>query len=741
MGLFVTVPSVQAQNHQTLSRPDNRNSRNSNSNLDDQQDGNRRESQWGRDTTKTKDRQIPIGQFQWTIDRRFGNITPAVNRDTLVHNYQSFNNTDGYNGEYSMLGNLGSPRLSRIYLHRQEQLDAEPFMVLRPYSFFRDNIQDFQFTNTLSPITNLSYHSCGTKQNGEDRVRANFASNINKESGLGFKLDYLYGRGYYNSSATSQFGATVFGYHHGERYNIHAWINANHAKTAENGGIEDDRYIRDPQSFPQKFGSADIPTTLIDTWNRNDDQTYHLTHRYNLGFERDIVIPDSLKPKMPADSELLLDVSDSVRLIARADSTYMTVLIDSLHQNWQSKQITPREFIPVSSIIHTLQIRHLRHTFYANNASSKYYTNLYYGNLSNIEDKANAFQVRNTLGLAMREGFNKWVPMGLTLFATHDFTQHRLPQVITPDSIVLGNYGENNISVGGELSKTQGKLLHYNALAEFTLLGENIGDVNVDGRLDLNFPVSRRDTMTLEAHAFIKNENPNFFYRHHHSQFAWWDNTDLKHEQKYRVEGSLRLPRTHTSLTVGFENVTNYTYFGMQNTLTGTDATSVLAADYSHDVAVRQHSGSLQVFSATLRQDFNAGVLHWENEVTYQKSSAQDILPLPQVNVYSNLYLLFRIAKVLRVQMGGDVRYFTSYYAPDYSPAISQFAVQDASQPRIKIGNYPILNAYVNLHLKHCRIYVSCNHVNAGTGHMFLAPHYPINPMTIHFGLSWNFFN
>lgn len=741
MGLFVTVPSVQAQNHQTLSRPDNRNSRNSNSNLDDQQDGNRRESQWGRDTTKTKDRQIPIGQFQWTIDRRFGNITPAVNRDTLVHNYQSFNNTDGYNGEYSMLGNLGSPRLSRIYLHRQEQLDAEPFMVLRPYSFFRDNIQDFQFTNTLSPITNLSYHSCGTKQNGEDRVRANFASNINKESGLGFKLDYLYGRGYYNSSATSQFGATVFGYHHGERYNIHAWINANHAKTAENGGIEDDRYIRDPQSFPQKFGSADIPTTLIDTWNRNDDQTYHLTHRYNLGFERDIVIPDSLKPKMPADSELLLDVSDSVRLIARADSTYMTVLIDSLRQNWQSRQITPREFIPVSSIIHTLQIRHLRHTFYANNASSKYYTNLYYGNLSNIEDKANAFQVRNTLGLAMREGFNKWVPMGLTLFATHDFTQHRLPQVITPDSIVLGNYGENNISVGGELSKTQGKLLHYNALAEFTLLGENIGDVNVDGRLDLNFPVSRRDTMTLEAHAFIKNENPNFFYRHHHSQFAWWDNTDLKHEQKYRVEGSLRLPRTHTSLTVGFENVTNYTYFGMQNTLTGTDATSVLAADYSHDVAVRQHSGSLQVFSATLRQDFNAGVLHWENEVTYQKSSAQDILPLPQVNVYSNLYLLFRIAKVLRVQMGGDVRYFTSYYAPDYSPAISQFAVQDANQPRIKIGNYPILNAYVNLHLKHCRIYVSCNHVNAGTGHMFLAPHYPINPMTIHFGLSWNFFN
>ena len=32
---------------------------------------------WGRDTTDTEERNIPIGSFAWKIDERFGNITPA----------------------------------------------------------------------------------------------------------------------------------------------------------------------------------------------------------------------------------------------------------------------------------------------------------------------------------------------------------------------------------------------------------------------------------------------------------------------------------------------------------------------------------------------------------------------------------------------------------------------------------------------------------------------------------------
>jgi hypothetical protein len=62
---------------------------------------------------------------------------------------------------------------------------------------------------------------------------------------------------------------------------------------------------------------------------------------------------------------------------------------------------------------------------------------------------------------------------------------------------------------------------------------------------------------------------------------------------------------------------------------------------------------------------------------------------------------------------------------------------------RIEIGNYPIVNAYANFHLKHTRFYIMMSHINEGTGNSnyFLAPHYPINPMALRWGLSWNFFD
>ena len=118
-------------------------------------------------------------------------------------------------------------------------------------------------------------------------------------------------------------------------------------------------------------------------------------------------------------------------------------------------------------------------------------------------------------------------------------------------------------------------------------------------------------------------------------------------------------------------------------------------------------------------------------------------MPLPDLSLYSNLYLKFKLAKkVLSVELGADVRYFTKYYAPDYAPAIGQFYLQNPND-RIEIGNYPIVNAYVNLHLKHTRIYAMMYHVSEGMGksNYFLAPHYPLNPMWFKFGLSWNFFN
>ena len=117
------------------------------------------------------------------------------------------------------------------------------------------------------------------------------------------------------------------------------------------------------------------------------------------------------------------------------------------------------------------------------------------------------------------------------------------------------------------------------------------------------------------------------------------------------------------------------------------------------------------------------------------------MLPLPTISLYTNPYIQFTLAKVLRLELGVDLRFFTEYYAPDYAPLINQFAVQDASNTRMKIGNYPIFNGYANFALKRFRAYINVMHFNEGAGRSFLVPHYPIDPLSIHFGLSWNFYD
>lgn len=699
---------------------------------------------WGRDTTKTEEK-IPIGLHQWHIDPRLGTIIPAVNRDTVPQNFQNWRLSEGMKGEFSNTGNTGSPRLNRIFTDRIQ----EPQLIfLSDYDYFRRGLSDFYFTNTFSPITNLAYHARGTKRTGEDRVRAYFATNINKNAGVGFKLDYLYARGYYLNQQISQFGGIVYGYYTGDRYQMHAWISANHLKSAENGGIEDDRYITDPEgvSGGRSFDTRSIDVCLNNTFNRNDDQTYYLTHRYNLGYYKLKEVPDSLKPKMPTEADFLMQLSDSLRNLAMKDTLQQRLLLDSMKTKWKASIIQPRDFIPVASIIHTLQVNHAEHEFIdeSEGGNDNFYTNHYFGSSFTGKDQANYLAIRNTIGLSMNEGFRRWVKMGLAFFATHQYRRYGLPYLPTgTDTLANAARTENDFLVGGQLSKTQGHLLRYNANGEICLIGSNVGDFDVKGQADMNFQFTKKDSLLLNMKAQLKNQRPAYFLRHYQNRFVRWDNDDLAREFSTRIKASLsyRKKYTDTSVRFGFDNIVNYTYLQMHNTLTGTSLSS--PSSYSHDVQVLQ-APSVQVFTIGLEEKLYWKIFHLDTDVTYQKSTNESALPLPDINIYSNAYLLFRIARVLRCQIGADVRLFTKYYAPDYYGAAGMYALQDPNQQREKLGMWPMVNAYVNFFLKHVRFYVNLVNVNSQAttaGNRFLVPHQPINNMTINIGLSWNFFN
>ena len=698
-------------------------------------------STWGRDTSKV-DKSVPTEYHQWRIEPLFGTRLPEEYNDTLPHLFQNSNFTEGLLGEYNILGNLGSPRMPRNALDRKP---LSNMIFVDQFSYVHTEPDKILFTNTKSPLTNLQYHKCGTDQNGQDRFRAYFASNINKIAGFGFKFDYLYGRGYYNEQANSQFIGNLFGYYLGEHYDMHIFGGYEHMKMGENGGIEDDVYITDPESLGRSIRSRDIPTVLSNVWNRNDVQTYYLNHRYNIGIYHELEVPDSLKPIMPDELTLMQQYlrSDSLIAVINADSTERrTLVIDSLKTVWQDSQPVPQEFIPVTSIFHTMRLQYMDHENYSRGSipdgyfsHEPYYRSNY---TSDFSDNTTALSLRNNVGIQLREGFNKWAKAGINLFAAHEFQRYRMPSIETTDSLdFFDTYTKNHFIVGGEILKQQGRLLHYNAGAEFWVLGQHAGDFKVHGNADLNFRLGR-DTVHLVAKASFENMLPSFYFDHYHSQTHWWDN-DLGRETRTHIEGRLSIDRTRTSLRFGFQNISNYTYFaGLLTPSYDTDGVTVKS--YAHDVEVRQQSGSIQVMSATARQDLKFGFFHWDNEVTWQHSSNQDVLPLPTITLYTNPYVVFHVAKILRCELGVDLRFFTKYYAPDYAPFLNQFVTQDATQERVEIGNYPILNIYANFVIKRVRGYINYTRLD-GSKKAFWAPHYPVDPAGIHFGISWNFYD
>ena len=640
------------------------------------------------DGSKRK-KDVPVDVKAFTIDPVFGNVHAAV-VDTLRHQYQNNDHNEGLNGHYSSLSNMGSPRLSRVYMERP--LEESEFIFTTPFSQFIVEQEDFKYFDTKSPYTNLSYNTAGSKTTGDDNFYAFHTTSVNKHFNYGALYHYIYGQGYYDCQSTSFMRATFFCAYNSDRYDLRLNYTHNFMKMSENGGITDDGYITNPEDYAESYKSSDLPTNLTKTWNRQEHDVVFLNQRYHMGFHR--------------------TDSDTIRGVYT-------------------------EFVPVTTVFNTLRYNKLRKNYrsYENPVEDGYYQTQYLlGDTLNTYHKFS--EISGTLGIALREGFNKYAVAGLAAYVGATYYSYEQPSRQRSDSsLVSSKTSDTHIYVGGQISRTQGTWLHYNLSGRFYLAGDRASDFRVDGTGELNFPFLR-DTAQVQLNAHISNLSPSHFYQSYHAQYAWWDN-DFDRMQRVRIGGRISLPKTRTVLKAAVENLSNYVYLANEGvSYTDDDGNTVV----TNSTVAKQASGSVQVVSATLEQNFKLGILHFDNDITWQTTSDEDVLPLPTLTTYHNLYLDFCYAHVLFIEIGADLTYFSEYYAPDYSPAVGLFTTQNASK-KIKVGNYPLISVYANFYLKKTRFYVQYYHANQGDGAYFWAPHYPMNPSCIRFGLSWNFYD
>ena len=377
--------------------------------------------------------------------------------DTANLNFQNTNLVEGMYGHYNYLGNLGTPRLSRIFFERKESV---PTLFLDPFSCFYRRPDQVLFTNSNVPYTNLTYYKAGNKVNGEERFKSYFSVNINKQLAFGFNIDYLYGRGYYQNQSTSHFNAGVFGSYIGERYQVQAVYNNFFLKMNENGGIADDQYITRPENMSggkKEYESTTIPVRLEQATNRNKDFYVYLTQRYRLGFTRRTggaakegkPRPVAKGTASPARKSIKNTIAaaptaevaatsspetagvtaakDSLSTVLAGDSAIKESLSAVLADDSAVKDSLPpvaasndtiyeEEFIPVTSFIHTLKVERARRQFRSGSEPEGFFPEECRLQRGQSNDSTTAFSVKNVFGIALLEGFNKYAKAGLTAY-------------------------------------------------------------------------------------------------------------------------------------------------------------------------------------------------------------------------------------------------------------------------------------------------------------------------------------
>lgn len=162
---------------------------------------------------------------------------------------------------------------------------------------------------------------------------------------------------------------------------------------------------------------------------------------------------------------------------------------------------------------------------------------------------------------------------------------------------------------------------------------------------------------------------------------------------------------------------------------------------YDSSLYLYEGTKELWLYQARLTTHLHAGWLHLDMQHMLQFSTDSVQMPVPLWAVKGSLYAdmkLFRGA--LRAQIGADVRYHTSFYAPGYDPYTGLFYHQD----QVQVGDYIWADIFINLNVKRASFYAKAGHLNAlweQTPEYFILPHYPGQRFGFFWGITWHFFD
>ena len=632
----------------------------------------------------------------WDHDRYFHNVE-LKDFDTTYnyhfHDYPFFKG-DAVNSVW--LGVVGAPEESFDFFKRTQEDNAIFYTPYQTYSYTPENAPQF---NTKTPYTELAYWGTlfANKEKEESNVRILTTQNITPE--FNFTLEYRrYGsNGMLRREDTDNRSALISSNYMGKRYLMHSGFIYNKVERSENGGIIDQSWIRDTT-----VDAREIDVRLKDAGNKLKKNTLFLDQMYR--------IPFSFLKKGKEKEE----ASDSTAIAAPAPIAADTVSIDT--------------DVTTAFIGHSSEYSVFRKTYEDEISTSdsygrEFYNDRFYINPTRSMDSLRVMRFENRAFLRLQpwksDGIVSRLDVGIGDKLLNYYTFNPAGYIQGSSNAVL-NSAYLYAGANGKFKK----YIQWDAMGQYTFLGHEINDFDINANLSLSVYPFRRDRkspLTFNAHFETNLKEPDYYQQHLYTNHYRWDN-DFSKISTTKAEASLSIPKWQMAASFGYALLSNNIY-------------------YDTEGIVRQNNSPMSVMTASLKKNFTVWKLHFDHKALFQLSSNETVMPLPMLALNLRYYLQLDVVKnVMQMQIGANGTYTTKWYLPAYNPVLGVFH----NQNEVKYGNCPYIDAFINIQWKRACIFIKAINVNMGwpnkSADYFTADGYIAPQRAIKFGISWPFY-
>lgn len=255
----------------------------------------------------------------------------------------------------------------------------------------------------------------------------------------------------------------------------------------------------------------------------------------------------------------------------------------------------------------------------------------------------------------------------------------------------------------------------FKASAFLVLGGYNAGDHSIDGSFYQFFGKQNHKAYLSVSKGIT---HPDYFFNHYYADNFRWNNSFGA--QDY-IKGEFGVVLRGFDLNASYTRMTNYVYL---------------------DPFIKpvQYTGALTVLSGHVSKELR--LKRWITTIyaAAQQITPDSILRLPALMGKLTICYDVRLFKnALHAQAGISGTWHSEWYQNAYMPALRAFYKQNTSIS----GNYPYLDAFINLNIKRARLFIKYEHLNAKLMNFsyIIVPDYPQPDAAFKFGISWLFFD